>query len=43
MRGSAGLTALALTALTAQQVWGVRVHRVRPSRDAIAVAQSLRS
>ena len=34
---------VALTALTAQQVWGVRVHRVRPSRDAIAVAQSLGS
>jgi dihydropteroate synthase len=23
-------------------VWGVRVHSVRPSRDAIAVAQRLR-
>jgi dihydropteroate synthase len=34
---------VALSALTAHQVWGVRVHRVRPSRDAIAVAQSLRS
>ena len=34
---------VALTALTAQQqVWGVRVHRVRPSRDAVAVVQSLR-
>jgi dihydropteroate synthase len=28
-------------ALATQGVWGVRVHRVRPSRDAIAVAQRL--
>jgi dihydropteroate synthase len=37
----------ATTALTAvlamQEVWGVRVHSVRASRDAIAVAQRLQS
>jgi dihydropteroate synthase len=37
----------ATTALTAvlalQEIWGVRVHSVRASRDAIAVAQRLQS
>jgi len=34
---------LALTALLADQgVWGVRVHTVKPHRDAIAVARSMR-
>jgi dihydropteroate synthase len=33
---------LALTALVAREnVWGVRVHAVRPSRDAVAVVQQL--
>ncbi|HEX8488330.1 MAG TPA: dihydropteroate synthase [Propionibacteriaceae bacterium] len=33
---------VALTALAAQQqVWGVRVHRVRPNRDAVAVVETL--
>jgi dihydropteroate synthase len=31
------------TVLALQRVWGVRVHSVRASRDAIAVAQRLRS
>jgi dihydropteroate synthase len=35
---------LALTTLVAREnVWGVRVHAVRPSRDAVAVVQQLTS
>jgi dihydropteroate synthase len=35
---------LALTALVAREnVWGVRVHAVRPTRDAVAVVQQLTS
>ncbi|WP_204920285.1 dihydropteroate synthase [Microlunatus panaciterrae] len=35
---------MALTALVAARgVWGVRVHTVRPNRDAVAVAQRLRT